>query len=265
MSYVGPGSERATGVLDDYVAWQHPARNTQIYIHPQVVRTLSAHAVDAAEHGSEIGGVLWGNAGPADSLIIADARLVPSSGAFFNTSPTDARNLQQAMTGRAPGATLSLAGYFRSSIREDHSLTPQDKTVIRQYVTDPDTVFLVIKPGDNGTCTVELSFWNDGGLRTDAGSGDIPFMALDEQAGPDAAPVHENGTQKRDGSERAFFEQARPESRTTSIGQEEPSLVAMLRESAMRHQPSPGGTALAPDAQSKSEESGKNSKSVLLF
>lgn len=255
----------ASRALDGYVAWQHPFRDSQIYVHPDVVRSLSAQAVDAAHHGSEVGGVLWGKAGPDDSLIIADAKLVPSSGPSFNTTATDIRNLQQALTGRAPAATLSLAGYFRSSMRNDALLTPQDQTVLRKYVTDPDSVFLILKPGGNGTCAVELSFWHDGALATGKNSGEIPLTGSDEQAHPGPAPLDSNGTPKRDASTRVVPEPATVRPRPASASQEEPSIVAMLRESAMRHQPSQRIGAQAPETPTKPEPSSSNRKWIVLL
>lgn len=260
-------------MLDSYVCWQHPFRNTQIYVHPQVVRSLSDHALESAKQGSEIGGALWGKVGPADSLIIADATVVPSNGPFFKAGTADARKLQQALCSRAPKATLSLAGYFRSSIRDGLSLTPQDQTLIRQCVRDPDAVFLVIKPNNNGICTAGLTFWEDGRLEMDASYLEIPFVALDEPVHRDASSSPETQASIRQSTVQSVEPPLPPTPRRSPVipepvhvSDEEPSIVAILRESAMRNSP-PQNTAApsTPEKRSPADDPQKHRTWALLL
>lgn len=236
----GASSERTASVFADYVSWQRPDRETQVYVQPEIVRMLSALALERRGQAAEIGGVLWGEAGPADSLIVADATLIPCSGSLFNATPADARAIQQVLLGRAPQASLSLAGYFRSSLEEEPTLTPQDLVLIRQNIHDPDSIFVVIKPRDKGICTASVFFGEDGHIQTEASGLDVPFIAM----GPTVL-TQENGAPEREEKVRTI----RPRSAADApavASQPELSLVAMLRESAQRNTPQQGAALSRP-------------------
>lgn len=265
MSYEQARSESSTAVLDTYVSWQHPFRDIQIFVHPQLVQTLATHALNSAQQGSEIGGVLWGKVGPNDSVIVADATLVPNAGPFFNATPADSRNLQQALNSRAPNASLSLAGYFRSSIRQGLSLTPQDQSVIRHTVTDPDAVFIVIKPGHRGVCTAGLSFWHDGRLETDPGYLEIPFISGDQPA--THSELEAAASYSIPNPPEAFWhaeEHTPAPARVAHNGIEEPSIVAILRESALRNNPSQAAAARAAQQQNPEVEQTAQKKPLVF-
>jgi TonB family protein len=243
----GGDSGPILGVLDGYVSWEHPYRHTQIHIHPLVVRSLSSHALECAKRGLEVGGVLWGKAGPENSLVILDAALAQSSGPFFNATAIDARAIEQKLAARPPKSNLSLAGYFRSTIREGLALTPQDQLIIRHCVRDPDSIFLVIKPGASGVCTAGLTFWEGGFLQTDASYLEIPFISVEEPLTSIKNPSQGGGILKS-GERAPTIDQQLAE----LASQEEPSIVASVREWTLRNAP-PTNSASNPGPNSDSK------------
>lgn len=180
----------ASAGLHDYTCWQHPFRDTRIYIHPVALRTLSTEALHClkAKQASEIGGILWGKmpAHPDDPVVIENAAFVPSEGHLYNATSADARDIARAITSRQ-GNGSAIVGYFRSHIREGLCLSAQDKTVIEAEFHDPNAVFLIIKPFDIGICMAGFFFWDGGRLQIDASDLEVPFVALNEPL--DAEPA----------------------------------------------------------------------------
>jgi hypothetical protein len=208
--------------VHDHPSWQHPYRKTRIYFHRDVVRALSSQALHHLRQGMEIGGILWGKPVSGDSIAILDATPVPS-GSQFNTTAVDIRNLAQVIEGQAPQASLVPAGYFRSHIRPGLSLSPQDRRLIEQHFPDSESVFLIIKPFEAGACMAGFFFWRDGRL-TEESDLEVPFVA-------------DNETRRQ-----------QPLTAPDPIPQKT-SIVDILRESAMRHQP-PQRTAAKPSPSS---------------
>ncbi|HSU61951.1 MAG TPA: energy transducer TonB [Bryobacteraceae bacterium] len=186
----------------DYASWQHPLRNTQIRMHPAPLRALSAEALHClkSKQPSEIGGLLWGKfpAEPGnDSMLIAEAELVPCQGPLYNRTPEDARSLEFAITRQRPESGLQLIGYFRSHIREGLCLSPQDQSLIERCLRRPEYIFLLIRPFEMGICVGGFFFWQNGILQTDGSDLEVPFVSLDPAhsrtdepyAGPDERPV----------------------------------------------------------------------------
>jgi hypothetical protein len=222
MPYNNGGSEIVEPPsLGEYLSWKHPYRDTRIYVHAQLVRTLSSRALNAAKQASEIGGILWGKTGQGDSLVIADATLISSAERLFNTNAVDARNIGLALQGAAPRANVSLVGYFRSHAREGLCLSPQDQALIEQRIRDPDAVFLIIKPfSEIGTCMAGFFFRKNGRLQADVSDLEIPFVATSDHHRRDsgATEAHETPSTEK---EEAFKREKR-------------SIPEVLRESATR-------------------------------
>jgi hypothetical protein len=206
---------------------------------PETLRELSTQARCRfkTETPSEIGGVLWGKAGPDDSVVILDATLLPAAGPLFNSTSSDLRKIAHAVHGRAPGAHLCLVGYFRSHIREDLCLSPQDQALIEREIQDPDAVFLIIKPFDIGICMAGFFFWQNGRLQVDSSELEIPFVAMDE--------ISQQSSHERQPRAPQFAKSidTRSEKALTATAQKndpepgEPSIVSILRESALRNSP----------------------------
>ncbi len=217
MGYEGSQAEKAFGAaLDAYTSWKHPYDNSRIRFRSEVVNRLSQAALKAAKRGVEVGGLLWGQTGFDGSLAVADATFVQGSTGQFNSTTLDLRHLREAAHGWAPQASLSLAGYFRSHLREGLSLSEQDRAFIEQEMREPELIFLVLKPFQAGICTAGFFFWHDGRLETADSELEVPFIATDRPAQPSGPVPQPNRTSENEGAE---------------------TLVSALRQSAMRHTP----------------------------
>lgn len=169
---VPPGS-------DSYGCWQHPFRDTQIRMHPAPLRLLSDKALRCikAKPESEIGGILWGKILDR-AVVVEDAQLIESSGPLYNTLPSDARNLEEAIKRSHPDG-LKPVGYFRSHVRDGLCLSAEDQNLISKYLRSPEFVFLLIRPFEMGICVGAFFFWQNGRLQTDGSDLEVPFLALD--------------------------------------------------------------------------------------
>jgi len=186
---------RVSATREDFARWLHPFRKGHILMRGDVLQTLSAEGLDHVnkDQPAEIGGLLWGNLTSDDSIAITEITLISSTGRLFNATAADARNIEQAIKGRAPASNVSLLGYFRSHVRDGLQLTPQDQSLIQQHLRDPNAVFLIIRPFDFGICMAGFFFWKDGRLQVDNSELEVPLIApslvAEDNAADDAAPV----------------------------------------------------------------------------
>jgi TonB family protein len=159
--------------------WQHPFRGTDIRMHSAQLRHLSDEALLRIKSNpkSEIGGILWGRI-IDNAVIIEDAQSIPSNGALYNATPSDALNLEQAIRHNRPDG-LELVGYFRSHIRDGLCLSAQDQDFITKYLRNPEYVFLLIRPYEMGISVGAFFFWQNGQLQTDGSDLEVPFLALE--------------------------------------------------------------------------------------
>ena len=187
MGSDGANGKRTFAARDDFARWKHPFRDGHILMRQDVLQTLTAEALDHVnkDEPSEIGGLLWGNLTSDDSVAVDDSiaitnvTFISSSGPLFNTTGTDAGNIEQAIKHSTSAPNLSLLGYFRSHLRDGLQLTPQDQSVIEQQFHYRDSVFLIIKPFDFGICMAGFFFWKDGRLRAHASDLEVSFFAPD--------------------------------------------------------------------------------------
>jgi hypothetical protein len=128
--------------------------------------------------------MLWGKI-LGGSVAIEDAQFIHSSGSHYNSTPADARDLEQAIRRNRPDG-LELVGYFRSHIRDGLCLSAQDQELITKHLHNPEYIFLLIHPFEMGICVAAFFFWQNGQLQTDGSGLEVPFLALEHD------PVAEN-------------------------------------------------------------------------
>ncbi len=172
--------------LSAYISWRHPSRTMQIYLEAQSVQMLSLRSLRQSKtaYPAEIGGLLWGKLlemEQSTSALVLVPELVQSETLLFNTTENDSRQLVAALD-RPPQSGLQLLGYFRSHLREGLCLGQQDEAFIRQYLSDPNSVFLVIRPFEIGICMAGFFFWDHGRLQTDVSDLEVPFVSPENGA-----------------------------------------------------------------------------------
>lgn len=169
--------------LRNYASWPHPFQESRIYMHPDPLLRVQSHALNSlkSEEPAEIGGILLGRIIPGESqtsIVITSAEFVRCEGYSYNSSESDSERLIAALTRERPDSGLFAVGYFRSDLRDDRVCpTGQDRKFIEQHLRNPNTVFLVIRPFENGVCIAEFFFWKDGQLQEDPSCLEVPLMA----------------------------------------------------------------------------------------
>jgi hypothetical protein len=131
----------------------------------EVLRTFRAVTV----RGSEIGGVLLGRIEDGDgirTITIDECELVPcdySRGPLYRLSDDDRRRMRQTVKHYATANEgLSVVGFFRSNTRRELAVDDEDREVFREFCTNPDCVFLLVKPFASKPSIAAFVLWNDG-------------------------------------------------------------------------------------------------------
>jgi hypothetical protein len=122
------------------------------------------------KRGSEIGGVLGGRvlAGSQTTVIIERFEPVEcdySRGPLYLLSDEDKVRMKQAIerTGNA-GGSISVAGFFRSNTRRELVLDEEDQAVAKEFFSDPNNVFLLVRPFAMKPSAGGFFFWENGQL-----------------------------------------------------------------------------------------------------
>jgi TonB family protein len=114
----------------------------------------------------ETGGLLWGTVipeGPQKLVLISHADFVSCETASFNSSPVDLLALSAAL-GR-PKAGLAAIGYFRSDIGPQTGFREQEKAFFERSLRDADSVFLLVRTLEDGTCMARFLLRENGRLQ----------------------------------------------------------------------------------------------------
>jgi hypothetical protein len=122
------------------------------------------------KRGSEIGGVLGGRvvAGSAPTVIVEQFEPVEcdySRGPLYLLSDEDKVRMKQALerVSRAGGG-VSVAGFFRSNTRRELVLDEEDQAVAKEFFSDPNNVFLLVRPFAMKPSAGGFFFWEGGQL-----------------------------------------------------------------------------------------------------
>jgi TonB family protein len=174
----------------DYYIWDEPERPVSIHLNYQTVERLQIEvlrALDSNSHpGAEIGGILLGRrqrAGGRANIFIEDFVPVPcrqSRGSDYRLSGGDAFNLDAELKRCRSDAAqpLSVLGFFRSHLRDDVFLSPDDLATIQRFFKDPESVFLLIKTLPSRGCTAAFFFWEDGHVKPECAYNEVPLSPV---------------------------------------------------------------------------------------
>lgn len=168
------------------MSWRHPTRNLQIYLRAESVQLLAERSLRRlkASPPSELGGLLWGKLVPSEhnaSALFLFPELVSAESALFNRTEGDFRSLTAALE-HPPQEGLQVLGFFRSHAREGLCLSAQDKAFAEQFVRNPDSAFLIIRPFEIGICMAGFFFWDHDHLQTDVSDLEVPFVAPEDRS-----------------------------------------------------------------------------------
>jgi Gram-negative bacterial TonB protein C-terminal len=122
------------------------------------------------KRGSEIGGVLGGRvvAGSQPTVIVEQFEPVEcdySRGPLYLLSDEDKVRMKQALERVArAGGGVSVAGFFRSNTRRELVLDEEDQAVAKEFFSDPNNVFLLVRPFAMKPSAGAFFFWEGGHL-----------------------------------------------------------------------------------------------------
>jgi hypothetical protein len=119
--------------------------------------------------GSEIGGVLSGRviAGSQPTIVIEKFEPVEcdySRGSLYLLSDEDKVRLKQTIERTASAPGVSVAGFFRSNTRRELLLDDEDQALAKEFFSDPNNVFLLVRPFAMKPSLGGFFFWEDGQL-----------------------------------------------------------------------------------------------------
>jgi Gram-negative bacterial TonB protein C-terminal len=160
--------------------WEDPGDSIMVQLSLDVVDRLSAavqQGLGAGGRGVEIGGILLGRPDPSGgrTVLIEDFEQIPcehARGASYTLSRHDLATLGAHLERRQG---RQVAGYFRSHTRPGMYLDQEDYAVISTCFQDPSQVFLLVKPGPDGTSVGGFFFWEEGDINRRASYRQFPF------------------------------------------------------------------------------------------
>jgi outer membrane biosynthesis protein TonB len=129
------------------------------------------------KRGSEIGGVLGGRvvAGSQPTVIVERFEAVEcdySRGPLYLLSDEDKVRMTEAL--HRVSASGSVAGFFRSNTRRELVLDEEDQSVAKEFFSDPNHVFLLVRPFAMKPSAGGFFFWENGQL-TENSYQEFPF------------------------------------------------------------------------------------------
>lgn len=165
--------------------WEVPNKAISIHLSLDVVDRLEREVIESfkaiTKRGSEVGGILLGRVAPAANkrtVFVENYELVEceySRGPLYLLADADKQRFREALERlKAPGPH-SVVGFFRSNTRRDLVLDEEDMTVIQEFFSDPDRVFLLVKPFAMKPSTAGFFFWEDGNIHGDSSYLEFPF------------------------------------------------------------------------------------------
>jgi hypothetical protein len=178
-------SARASGL--PFYLWEVPQKpiSIQLYfevidrMHPDIMRGLGA----LKRRGAEVGGILLGRSepGPRRKVIVEDFDPVPSeylTGPSYNLSENDRIAFEAAIARRRAAAGISgqsVVGFYRSHTRDSLFMDDADLALATGYFSDPENVFLLIKPFATRSSVGGFFFWEDGAIKRESSYLQFPF------------------------------------------------------------------------------------------
>src|SRR5437764_282563 len=164
-------AQPATGT--EFYTWTFPGAPVRIHLQLSAVERLNHEVRRAFEsvpsHSVEIGGLLLGTADFFASPIIDIKDFEPFLSDYradhkFILSDADRRKLDNLLGTERPVRQdgLTVVGYYRSHIGEGLSLRPEDLSLAQAHFFDPASVFLLIKPGTDGSTNAGFFLWDNG-------------------------------------------------------------------------------------------------------
>lgn len=169
-----------------FYAWEIPGALVAVHLRLDVVNRINAaiheNLAAKSERQPEIGGILLGSIEAGDRPVVAieDFQVLKrerSPGASWTLSPKDRVMLRERLRRRPWPAPLEPVGCFRTHTRPGLYLDEDDFSVFSQFFSNPNQVFLLVRPAQGDTANAGFFLWDEGGVRRQSTYLAFPFDA----------------------------------------------------------------------------------------
>jgi hypothetical protein len=177
---VGHASTRAK-VGASYYGWKVPGQPSSIQIGLNVIGEIEAAIVrqfrTPPQRSPEVGGVLFGHIVAGEAAIYIDdyspVECEYLRGSSYVLSGPDRRRLERTL--RKGSRERRVVGFYRSHTRVGSYLDQDDYSLIQNYFSNPNYVFLLVRPSTDGALTGGFFFWEEDSLRRHSTYLEFPF------------------------------------------------------------------------------------------
>ncbi|HOL70838.1 MAG TPA: TonB family protein [Bryobacteraceae bacterium] len=173
--------------------WEAPNQAVSIQISLDVIDRIEREVIDSfkaiTKRGSEVGGILLGRIAHAGkrTVFVENYESVPcdyARGPLYLLAEADIERLRETLQ-RLKGSPLSVVGFFRSNTRKELVLDEDDLALAQEFFSDPNQVFLLVKPFAMKPSQGAFFLWEDGRLQTESPL-QFPFRRSELQKTPQA-------------------------------------------------------------------------------
>lgn len=168
-----------------FYRWEVAEKAISIYFNLDLMDRLEREVLASfkavTKRGSEIGGVMVGRVVPGAEKTISIEQFEPvecdySRGPLYMLSDEDKVRLKQAVERvKSLGNGLTVAGYFRSNTRRELVLDEEDIDIAKELFSDPNHVFLLVRPFAMKPSLGGFFFWENGDIRAEGSYLEFPF------------------------------------------------------------------------------------------
>jgi hypothetical protein len=155
-----------------FYRWEAAGKPITIFISLDLVDRLERETIQAfkaiTSRGAEIGGVLGGRVIVGSPPTVIVERFEPvkcdySRGPLYRLSGADKDRMRQTLERIAnAGGAASVVGFFRSHTRRELVFDEEDQAVAGEFFSNPNHVFLLVKPFAFKPCLGGFFFWENG-------------------------------------------------------------------------------------------------------
>ncbi len=155
--------------------WEVPNKSVSIQISLDVIDRMEREVIDSfkavTKRGSEVGGVLLGRLAHAGSrtVFVENYESVTcdySRGPLYLLADPDKDRLRETLD-RLKNSPLAPVGFFRSNTRKDVALDDEDLALAQEFFSDPNQVFLLVKPFAMKPGTAGFFIWENGRIEVE--------------------------------------------------------------------------------------------------
>ena len=157
--------------------WEVPTKPIGIQISLDVIDRLEREVIDSfkavTKRGSEVGGILLGRIARADkrTVFVENYESVTcdySRGPLYLLSDSDKDQLRLTLL-RLKNGPLSIVGFFRGNTRKDLLIDQEeDLAIAQEFFSDPNHVFLLVKPFAMKPSVAGFFLWEDGNIPSES-------------------------------------------------------------------------------------------------